>query len=58
MRKVICANIHIKALLSKLTTELGGGNDDEEQRPPTIGVKTVAAIHRILQNIEINVLVS
>lgn len=57
MRKAINANIHVKALLSKLASDLGGGDgdEDEETRPATINSQTMVAIHKVVQNLQITV---
>ncbi len=54
-RKSINASVHVKALLSKLAAELGGGEAEEGKRAARINVQTVHNIHKVLRKLEITV---
>lgn len=54
-RKAVSANVHVKALLSRLAFELGGRAVDEERPADMISPKTALAVYKVLQNMEISV---
>lgn len=55
MRKAVSANVHVKALLSRLAFELGGSMVDKERPADTISLQTALAVYKVLQNMEISV---
>lgn len=55
VRKSISANVHVKAILSKLADELGGGAAEEGKRAATINLDTVYNIHKVMRNLEVTV---
>lgn len=55
VRKSISANVHVKAILSKLADELGGGAADEGKRAARISLQTVHNIHRVMKKLELTV---
>lgn len=55
VRKAVSANVHVKALLSRLAFELGGSVMDEERPAETISLQTALAVYKVLQNMEISV---
>lgn len=54
-RKAVSANAHVKALLSRLASELGGSVVDEGRQASTISLKTALAVHKVVQNIEVHI---
>eukprot|EP00752_Nemacystus_decipiens_P001758 g1699.t2 len=55
VRKSISANVHVKAILSKLADELGGGAAEEGKHAARINLHTVHNIHKIMRNLEVTV---
>ncbi|CAM9157071.1 unnamed protein product, partial [Laminaria digitata] len=56
IRKSISANVHVKAILCKLASELAGGVEDEGVRPARrINLNTVEATHKVIQKLEVTV---
>ena len=55
IRKSISANVHVKALLCKLASELTGGVEDESRPEPRINLHTVEATHKVVQKLEVTV---
>lgn len=55
IRKSISANVHVKAILSKLADELGGGAGEEGKRAARISLQTVYNIHKVMRKLEVTV---
>eukprot|EP00903_Cladosiphon_okamuranus_P005340 g5337.t1 len=59
VRRSISANVHVKAILSKLAEELGGGGaaaeESEGKRAMRINLQTVHNIHKVMRNMEVTV---
>lgn len=57
VRKSISATVHVKAILSKLADELGGGagaaEEREGKRAVRINLQTVHNIYKVMRNLEV-----
>ncbi|CAM9600860.1 unnamed protein product [Ectocarpus sp. 4 AP-2014] len=54
-RRSISANVHVKAILSKLADELGGGGADEGKRPARMNLQTAYNLHKVMRKLEVTV---
>ncbi|CAM9169048.1 unnamed protein product [Ectocarpus fasciculatus] len=54
-RRSISANVHVKAILSKLAAELGGGGADEGKRAARMNLQTAHNLHKVMRKLEVTV---
>lgn len=55
VRKCVSANVHVKALLSKLAAELASAGVEEGKRATTINLQAARNIHKVVRKLEVMV---